>query len=264
MVDDRDYLKLFNDINSNEITQIELEEIIEEELQKSEEDMDADLIEACIDRINIIKAQNLPNSQIGESKVKHIKPRLKKTVAAVAAVAVLFAATLTVSSTVCDYDLIDGIVQLYENLIVVRFDNRTQNSTEHKLLESKLSRELKKKGFSSVLLPQSVSSNEDKVYSVEYEYDKTDLTATANIYFLASGRKCSMHIVKYPNHNAVSAKAFPNQASRVEQVKLNNLSVYVIGVDEKSIIVYQDGLFGYTINLDLDFDEAITFAKTIK
>ena len=51
MIRDKDYLKLFDNSSEDELSKEELEQIIEEELKKSEQDIDADLIEFCLDTL---------------------------------------------------------------------------------------------------------------------------------------------------------------------------------------------------------------------
>lgn len=78
MINDKDFLKLFYD-SEDMPTKKELEEIIDEEMEKSEEEMDTDLIEYCLDVLNAMDAkEKLVSEERGESNGNVIKIRLKR------------------------------------------------------------------------------------------------------------------------------------------------------------------------------------------
>lgn len=78
MINDKDFLKFFYDIEDMP-TKKELEEIIDDEMEKSEEEMDTDLIEYCLNVLNAMDAkEKLVSEERGESNGNVVKIRFKR------------------------------------------------------------------------------------------------------------------------------------------------------------------------------------------
>ena len=115
MLTDKEFLSFINDKSLDGSLEENLNKIIDEEMEKSEEEMDTELIEYCLDKLSKLEAETPDTEEKkgnGDSNGKHIKLKFKKVIAVAAAIAVLLVGTLSVSAVVFDVNLFDGIVEL--------------------------------------------------------------------------------------------------------------------------------------------------------
>ena len=183
MINSSDILCFIKD-KSVDLPKEELERIIEEELNKPENEMDADLIEYCLDALNELESNNsveIKAERTSDSKDNIIKKPFKKVFAVAAAVAILAVGSLSVFAAVSDVSILDGLVELYNKYIVVRFDKSNDKADDYELLGTELATELKENGIYPVLLPEALLSDEAHITEIEYEF--TDAIISVNINF---------------------------------------------------------------------------------
>lgn len=123
MLTDKEFLSFINDKSLDGSLEENLNKIIDEEMEKSEEEIDTELIEYCLDKLSKLEAETPATEEKkgnGDSNGKHIK--FKKFIVVAAAVAVLFVGTISASAIIFDVNLFDGIVELYNDYIRINFD----------------------------------------------------------------------------------------------------------------------------------------------
>ena len=265
MLTDKEFLSFINDKSLYGSLEENLNKIIDEEMEKSEEEMDTELIEYCLDKLSKLEAETPDTEEKkgnGDSNGKHIKLKFKKVIAVAAAIAVLLVGTLSVSAVVFDVNLFDGIVELYNDYIRINFDKTDDKADEYQLLGTELAKELADNGFDEVLLPEAILSDEFKITNIEYE--SGEFMNSANITFKYKNKFVSLDITKYTIDEIVPDVEFLNVTSDIEKLEIGNTAVYCFMQDDATAITYRDGLSIYFIQIPLNLDEAIEFAKTIK
>lgn len=264
MISNNDFRRILSD-KSLDLSKEELEQIIDEELEKSEDIMDADLIEYCLDALNELNSDeslDVEKGKVGDTNGKRIKRRYKRIAAIAAAAALLFAGAVSVSALVFNVNLFDSIVEFYDDHIRIRFDNSNDKANEYKLLGSELAGELADNGITPVLLPEEILTKECKISSVTY--DKTEGIVSANIYYTQNGKDAYMTIDQYDSEDAVPYTDYLHSGEKIEMIEISNLSAYIMEQNGKGTIAYQDCSTVYYIVTQLSFEETIEFAKTIK
>lgn len=261
------YAELFKSIINDEsikITVEELENIIDNELKKNEEEMDANLVEFCLDELSRLKKTDLPvkNGKKVDSNGSVKKHSVWKYLIAALIAIVMFTGALTVSAAIYDVNLFDGIVELYNDYIKIRFDKTNKKATNYELLGSDLSLELAENGISPVLLPQVILTDECQITSIDYEF--TDAITTATIHFVYNGNKNFININQYVYESSLPAVDYPSASSEINQINVNGVMVYVFMQSGRGTIAYQDDKTQYVIDLQANLEDTIDFAKSIK
>lgn len=265
MLTDKEFLSFINDKSLNSSLEENLNRIIDEEMEKSEEEMDTELIEYCLDKLSNLEAETPDTEEKkgnGDSNGKHIRLKFKKIIAITAAIAVLFVGMLSVSAVVFDVNLIDGIVELYNDYIRINFDKTDNKANEYQLLGTELAKELADNGFSVVLLPEAFFSEEYNITKMEYE--TFEYINSVNIMFEYKNKLGNIQISEYAIEEIVPDVEFLNVTSNIEEIEIGNITVYCFMQNKSAAITYRDGLSVYFIQLPMNLDEAIEFAKTIK
>lgn len=265
MLTDKEFLSFINDKSLNSSLEENLNRIIDEEMEKSEEEMDTELIEYCLDKLSNLEAETPDTEEKkgnGDSNGKHIRLKFKKIIAIAAAIAVLFVGMLSVSAVVFDVNLIDGIVELYNDYIRINFDKTDNKANEYQLLGTELAKELADNGFSVVLLPEAFFSEEYNITKMEYE--TFEYINSVNIMFEYKNKLGNIQISEYAIEEIVPDVEFLNVTSNIEEIEIGNITVYCFMQNKSAAITYRDGLSVYFIQLPMNLDEAIEFAKTIK
>ena len=265
MLTDKEFLSFINDKSLDGSLEENLNRIIDEEMEKSEEEMDTELIEYCLDKLSKLEAE-IPDTEKkkgnGDSNGKHIKLKFKKVIAIAAAIAVFLVGTLSVSAVVFNVNLFGGIVEFYNDYIRINFDKTDDKADEYQLLGTELAKDLADNGFDTVLLPEDFFSEYYEIQKVEY--DVTEVVITANITFNYENKCGCINISKYSMEEIVPDVEFLNVTSNIEELTIGNTTVYCFMQDDATAITYRDGLSIYFIQIPLNLDEAIEFAKTIK
>lgn len=265
MLTDKEFLSFINDKSLDGSLEENLNRIIDEEMEKSEEEMDTQLIEYCLDKLSNLEVETPATEEKkgnGDSNGKHIKLKFKKVIAVAAAIAVFLVSTLSVSAVVFDVNLFDGIVELYNDYIRINFDKTNDKADEYQLLGTELAKELADNGFSEVLLPEAFFSDEYNITKMEYE--TFEYINSVNIMFEYKNKLGNIQISEYAIAEIVPDVEFLNVTSNIEEIEIGNITVYCFMQNKSVAITYRDGLSVYFIQIPMNLDEAIEFAKTIK
>ena len=265
-------LKILND-DSLELTVEELENIIEEELQKDDSEMDPDLIEYCLYYISKAeadggkekKADIAGNDKIAEPpaadklKKSRFNGKLKK-LPIIAATIALLLVTTGIATVATNKKVKNSAITFYENHIQVHFDKQKD---EGGIPGTEIAAELKKHDISDLKLPAMFLSS-DCIYSNIFE-DNIDGLKVTSFSYRANNLSGKVSIRKFYSNESVLPIDFNNTTSysKVEELSVNGLTVFVIEQENFCSIAYQDNLTQYMMYLNTDFAETVEIAKTL-
>ena len=265
-------LKILND-DSLELTVEELENIIEEELQKDDSEMDPDLIEYCLYYISKAetdggkekKADSAGNDKIAEPpaadklKKSRFNGKLKKLLIIAATIALLLVTT-GIATVATNKKVKNSAISFYENHIQVHFDKQKDESG---IPGTEIAAELGKHDISDLKLPAMFLSS-DCIYDNIFE-DNIDGLKVTSFSYRANNLSGKVSIRKFYSNESVLPIDFNNTTSysKVEELSVNGLTVFVIEQENFCSIAYQDNLTQYMMYLNTDFAETVEIAKTL-
>ena len=265
-------LKILND-DSLELTVEELENIIEEELQKDDSEMDPDLIEYCLYYISKAeadggkekKADIAGNDKITEPpaadklKKSRFNGKLKKLLIIAATIALLLVTT-GIATVATNKKVKNSAISFYENHIQVHFDKQKDESG---IPGTEIAAELRKHDISDLKLPAMFLSS-DCIYNNIFE-DNIDGLKVTSFSYRANNLSGKVSIRKFYSNESVLPIDFNNTTSysKVEELSVNGLTVFVIEQENFCSIAYQDNLTQYMMYLNTDFAETVEIAKTL-
>ena len=265
-------LKILND-DSLELTVEELENIIEEELQKDDSEMDPDLIEYCLYYISKAeadggkekKADSAGNDKIAEPPAadkpekSRFNGKLKKLLIIAATIALLLVTT-GIATVATNKKLKNSAITFYENHIQVHFDKQKDESG---IPGTEIAAELRKHDISDLKLPTMFLSS-DCIYENITENNTEDMRIISLSYSTnkLSGR---VSIREFKSEEFIPSVDFQNTTSysQAEEFTVNGLTVFVIEQGDFCSIAYQDNLTQYMMYLNTDFAETVEIAKTL-
>ena len=265
-------LKILND-DSLELTVEELENIIEEELQKDDSEMDPDLIEYCLYYISKAeadggkekKADIAGNDKIAEPPAadKPEKSRFNgklKNLLIIAATIALLLVTTGIATVATNKKVKNSAITFYENHIQVHFDKQKDESG---IPGTEIAAELRKHDISDLKLPAMFLSS-DCIYNNIFE-DNIDGLKVTSFSYRANNLSGKVSIRKFYSNESVLPIDFNNTTSysKVEELSVNGLTVFVIEQENFCSIAYQDNLTQYMMYLNTDFAETVEIAKTL-
>lgn len=265
-------LKILND-DSLELTVEELENIIEEELQKDDSEMDPDLIEYCLYYISKAeadggkekKADSAGNDKIAEPPAadKPEKSRFNgklKNLLIIAATIALLLVTTGIATVATNKKVKNSAISFYENHIQVHFDKQKDESG---IPGTEIAAELRKHDISDLKLPAMFLSS-DCIYNNIFE-DNIDGLKVTSFSYRANNLSGKVSIRKFYSNESVLPIDFNNTTSysKVEELSVNGLTVFVIEQENFCSIAYQDNLTQYMMYLNTDFAETVEIAKTL-
>lgn len=247
--------------NSAVLSKQELEEIIENELLKSESEMDADLIEYCLDSIKKLELSEEDNKKEDSKKVFFINPKMWRVLVAMS---VVFVFAITASAFYFNIpeeiaQLINGDAELDFNL-----ENADTTADGYALLETDLAKELESFGITPVTFPEAMVRKECKISKIENLTVDETISLDAYINFEYNGLFGRFRVEqKMPFDEIVGSTAVIDVAAG-EMIRVNGMDVLIFEQDENCTIIYKDNLTDYYIHIECDFETAKEFAKTIK
>ncbi len=265
-------LKILND-DSLGLTVEELENIIEEELQKDDSEMDPDLIEYCLYYISKAetdggkekKADSAGNDKIAEPpaadklKKSRFNGKLKNLLIIAATIALLLVTT-GIATVATNKKVKNSAISFYENHIQVHFDKQKDESG---IPGTEIAAELRKHDISDLKLPAMFLSS-DCIYSNILE-DNTENLKSISLSYRTKKLSGQVSVSRFYSEEIIPPVDFHNTTSysQAEEFTVNGLTVFVIEQGDFCSIAYQDNLTQYMMYLNTDFASAIEIAKTI-
>ena len=240
----------------------ELEEIIENELNKSESEMDADLIEYCLDNIKKLQLSEESNKKEESKKVFFINAKMWRVLVAMS---VVFVFAITASAVY--FNIPENIAQLIEGNAETNFvsdDADANGYGGYALPETDLVKELESFGISPVTFPEAMVSDECKIIKIENLTVDEDVSRIVNINFVYKNYSGLMIVMKTNADTEWSGSSTIMGYESGEMININGLDILVFEQEENCTIEYKNSLTKYTFYIECDFETAKEFAMTIK
>lgn len=244
-------------------TYAEIEQMMDEELEKDISEMDTDFIDLCANILCRAIDENKENELNNSPKNnKRVKIKLAKIASIVAVFSIIFGTAVTVSAKYLNNDTSDKIVKFCEDHFSIDFGNVDTDADKHSDENIDLIVDLKEKGFDNVILP-SAFFEDNYTYTIDLSKNENELISVVDLYNKDDGRLITIAITISQNYNKdINITAKHDSA---KQLKLNGIDVFVFGNKDNSAIVYIDNNTVYEILLDkYDFDSAVEIAESIK
>lgn len=254
---DDDFLRFLKD-DSWDYSREEVENILDEELEKDVEKIDMGLVDACMSYLSDCAE---PSGEEETPNVKPIKPKRihMKTLLVAAMVALLcVSATITAYAAVNDKSLWEVIVSIFPDHASIYYRDKIgiESEAEPPKEESELYSALKSGGISDIFLP-------GQLYHLPHDdivWQYTDTFKLVTINYRDSNLTLTMQ-------NFVDAKWVTNpdiqgEFSRREKVTVQGVDIYLfektswLGLLTKTSVSYQVGLTQYFIEGEMTLEEA--------
>lgn len=239
----------------------ELEEIIENELLKSESEMDADLIEYCLDNIKKLQLSEESNKKEESKKVFVINPKIWRVLVAMSVILVF-----AVTASAFYFNIPEEIAQLINGNAELDFNLENADTTAdgYALLETDLAKELESFGIMPVTFPEAMVRKECKISKIENQTVDESISLGVCIFFEYNKSLGRMLIDQKTPYEEIAGTTAVMDVEAGEMINVNGMDVLVFEQEKKCTIIYRDNLTDYYIYLECDFETAKEFAKTIK
>ena len=231
---------------SESLSTTEIESILNEELDKSPEEMDTDLVDLCLDALETV----------GEKKLNKRKHRIR--ISRVLIAAVIFVLMIGLSIPACarffSIDVPDGIVKFYNDSFNVDISN-------DKYVDDIIG-QLEQDGINDVTLPKIVFSEGTTVADYCFENEETSYIEFS---FSNDEIKGYVTIQKF-NSNfdfALEKTKTTAEFEKVEYIEINEIHILVFGNDDVSYMQYVNNNMEYNIQINCNYETALQIAKTL-
>lgn len=232
---------------SETLSSTEIESILNEELDKSPQEMDTDLVELCLEALNTVDEKKLNN--------RKKKYRLSKILIAAALFALVIGISIPVCAKYLNVSVPEGIVTLYKDCFNIDISNNEYvDDIAAQLIED---------GISEVILPEMIFSLETNIYN--YCVNNNPYADTYKFAFCCSDYEGIITIQVF-NSNfdfAIKNTKTTSEFEKVEYFEINEIPIVVFGTDDISYIQYVDDNIEYNIQLYCDYESACQIAKTL-
>lgn len=241
-------------------TKEEIENIMDEELEKSPEEMDTELIEMCLDILTgepKEKADEVltDSPAVSDKTVKKIK--FKKGILIAAIITLFITISIPVGAKIFDIDVPESILKVYEEYFQLNLDGETQSEDLNTVLATN--------GLSDAVLPQFLFSD-CKIT----EFEKVDYDDKTQVKFKYSDEKngisggVNLNIYGENIDLSDGDMNVNNQYEEGEEIIVNGINVVVFKKGGESLIVYKRNRIEYSIKLNgVSFEKAIEIASTL-
>lgn len=244
-MDKETFIKILSE-QSLTFNRSELMELMNAELEKSEDEMDVDFICRCLDALDTKNVQQKDNT-----KSKRIK--LGRLLLIAAIVAVIISIAVPAGAKLLRINADNGVVNYNKD----HFDiNLSNDNTDLKAT-------LEDNGIGDVILPScfydGYKVTDFSVFKIE---DNNCVTYTMSI---EKDIICAVNIDAYEKSYEFSNgdTKGPNNFSNVEQIEVDGIKALVFSDETMSYIYYIVDNFEYNITLDCNSEKAMEIAKTI-
>lgn len=231
---------------SETLSSAEIESILNEELDKSPQEMDTDLVDLCLEALNTVDEKKLNN--------RKKKYRLSKILIAAALFAIIIGISIPVCAKYLNVNVPEGIVTFYNDCFNIDL------STEKKV--DNISKQLIEDGLNDATLPDILFSKDIIIYDYSYEIDSSN--ACYDFYFENDSVKGYVTIKKFDDYSFFNGQSkVSSDFEDVEYLNQNGVSIIVFSKDDMSYINYLVDNIEYNIVLFSNYEVAYEIAKTI-
>ena len=255
----------------------EIEALMDSEVEKSEEEMDTELVAMCSDILakkycpEILEEKDIPiyrpwEHMEGAEPAAQPKKRVLrfKYVALVAAVLAVLAVVvaLPAGAMLFDNPTSDKIIEFYEDSFKINL-NKKEETTQY---DSDWINELILENLHTRMLPQVLLSEEyEKTPSVKQDEDKT--VTFIDIKSRKSNINGNIMITEYKNKAVETINNYLNVSDMYDcfkQIRIDETDIIIFANSKEACISYTKDNISYDIVLNCDFDTMVSIAETIQ
>lgn len=245
----KEIIKKVLNTESMEFSAEEIENLLNEELEKSPEEMDTDLVDICIEALSEL-TEKTKDSEAGEdakettsstdTKTHRIKP-IKKIFLIAAIVTAISVISISVSANVFKIDLPAGIAKIFENYISLDLSkNQISNLDEHLANEGLNDTYILPVFYDNSCIISSIDKvNNNEHIEMSFSFSKKELNGYITI------RKLTSYDTTLSDF-----KLFSN-IEQLEYVSIKNIDIYVSTTTDSSVILYYNyNGFNYIVKFE--------------
>lgn len=266
--------------DSMSFTLAEIEEMMDEELNKDPSEMDTDLIDICADIINkayakvkedsvslSIQNQKITENASKENKIKRIK--FGKILLVAAIIAIICAIAVPVCAKFVHTEASDNIVRFFDNHFNIDLRKGDTDAGEYSDTNNDLVQQIQEAGIDNVILPavflsdqyktEITFTNDDEFYTeVEIDFQNKDENISGNIVITKHKTDDTLFIM--------GQGQMAEQYDTVKQITVNGMDVLVFASNSSCYIDYIDNDTEYSISFNdgCTLEQAIKIAESLK
>lgn len=262
------------------LTAKEIEEIMDTETAKPEEEMDTELVDLCATALvqkYYPKLKNEPEipmfcpweEETKQQEQKSAQPKKKRLVSfkkvfLVAAVIVLvFAIAIPAGAALFSGDAANSIIEFCEDHFKINLKKeKTTSPAQNELVNQMILESL-----DSLMLPEELLSDEYQKSVTNIIKDEYKNAIYISITNESNDFAGNLVVTQYNDSNveAINGLGYVSDMHKYfKHLLINNNDIVVFGNDKQVYINYIDESTGYEIMLNCDFETAVSIAETIK
>lgn len=232
-----------------DMTDSEINRLIEKELSKDTDDVDMNYVDFCFELMEARK-RNAP------AKKKQSITYRRALIAA--AVVILFVATgITASASAVR----DNTPKILANFITYRSNTSADG---YALSDTVLAKELAELGIAPVTFPEEMIGADCEIADIRSEaYDETASAGVA-VDFEYKGMNGELTVLQFKQNTEWTGTNNSRRVISAQVISVNGLGVLVLEQEGNCLISYKDNLTVYYIELSCDMETALEFAGSIK
>lgn len=241
----------------------EIEEIMDEELNKSPDEMDTELIDVCVDVLS--KAYSKENTGSESKNPKTKKFKAGRFLLAAAILILVLSLSFSASAKFLNIDASEKVVQFINNHFKINLGSGNTEADNYTDTGLELINNLKEQGFENIVLPDALISEDYSVKMATYSLENIE-QATIEFKSVSTDYNGTVIIAKYINnidHFAIGQRELLDSYNQVKQIFVSGMDVLIFNDGTNSVIYYIDNNTEYHIHITCDFDSAVEIAETI-
>ncbi len=252
------------------VSRKELDTLMEEELDRPTEELDADFLAACTATLLELEgeagavpppsAAPIPCRGNGH-KTTRCKRRWKRVLLAAAVVAVAASFSLvSVTATRRQVDVTSDFIQVSEEFIHIDFSAAPQPETRWEVPSSPLIEELKANGFDTGPVPTALLEE----YSAgPVQYQTAEHARAATWTMERGGDQLTIRITRFESPDLLKTN-LNGTVRKVKEMTVRGLTVVAAEMEEYTALVFADRLTEYCIQMPYSLNQAIKIAESIR
>lgn len=271
-----DKLTLLDTLKSKSMTLSleEIQEIMDEELNKDAEEMDIELIDLCADVLdkayfgteNTALQEEIHNNEKTPARTKRIK--FSKVLLIAAVFIILFSIALPVSARYLHNEASDKVAQFFIDHFKIDLRSGNTNAINHSDENIDIIKNLKDAGFDDIILPSVLLGDDYSKENINISEDENLLSAEIDFKSKTNKVHGYIGITRYEtdiNEFISGTGDMADEFDSVKQLQINGIDILIFSNGEKSYIVYVDKNIEYDIHIyDCDLDFGVEIAKTLE
>ena len=266
---DRETLLKIINIGSLPLSLEEIEKIMDEEMEKDPNEMDAALIELCADILEKAYFENgKPETSVGSEKDKRKRIKLIRVLILAAIILILFSIAIPACAKYIKSDVSDQIVKFYSDHFEIELRGENNEAINYSDENSDIIKLLNEKGIENVILPAEILKEEYVKEITHFDDYEGYITTTVGFENESNGIKGYVAIIKHSTNETgfiIGQNYIRSNYNYVKQFTLNGKDILVFSNNEESYIEYIDSNIKYQVYINnCDFDSTIEIAKTLE